>query len=383
MSRVSRVDRIGVVYVGDLAPARGALRAVVDPSTGFLRVGRSHIARTGPLVYGDGEREWVEYRDAAQLFAPATIASFSRIVLTSDHPEGLVTAANAREHSVGFTGSALRDGVYLDADEIVITDPRAIERARRPGGVELSIGFTAEVVRRDGVAADGTAYQYAQEDLEGNHLALVDIGRAGPACRLAMDAAITVAALHPAETVTITTSAMVATVATEAVAAEGKKTMDEKEKDTAPAAGGGEPHVGPPDHAPKHEEVKADHAALVRARVAIVDHAGKILGSVDHNADDETIMLAVVARVDGDAGIKGAGAWSPEYLRARFDAAILADERAKRVDTARQIAGIVDAFAPGHRSGQDSIDLDVELMKLNNYYRDAWKAPRGGTEAQP
>jgi len=387
-ARVYRVDRIGTVFAGDRSIPAGGIRARVDPVTGFLHVPRSHMARTGPLTYGDGERTWVEYRGDSALFSARALESFSSLIFTNEHPPVLVTKDNVSEYQAGHGGKADRNGIYLDTSEIVITDADAIARAHAEGGWELSIGFLADVVRADGVSPDGTTYQFRQENLEGNHLAGTDVGRAGPECRLAMDSATTVAALVGIEDASPGQPA-ITHPQTEAPKADGETMSEEqKKKDAeakakeqaeakakADAAEAAKKKAEPKAPAPV-PEIKVDHAAMVRERVAIVDRSKSILGDVDHNADNQTLMLAVVAKVDGDDSLKDAAGWSEDYIRARFDAALVAHDKAQRVDTARQIAGIVDGpFRVDNKTGQDAIDLDDILNSHQRYLADAHKEP--------
>jgi hypothetical protein len=107
--------------------------------------------------------------------------------VTSDHPSVAVTADNWKQHAKGVVGKALRDGEHL-AFDLVLMDAALIAEVES-GKRELSNGYACDLAFEDGQAADGTAYQAVQRHIRGNHVAVVDAGRAGPECRIG-DAAI-------------------------------------------------------------------------------------------------------------------------------------------------------------------------------------------------
>ncbi len=388
--RVYREDRIGVVYVVDergrlpAGAGPGALKATLDPTTGFLHVQDSRMARSGPLEYSDGQTVWTEFRSDAAVRAGAP--SFANIVFTNRHPPVLVTTENIQDFQAGHVGNTRTDGVFMVADELVITRRDAIDRAQQPGGWELSIGFLADVLRRDGVAPDGTPFKFEQLNLEGNHLAGVDQGRAGPECRLGMDSAFSVAAL--ADSATTPSPPLThhgGTMPTE----EEKKAAEAKAKLKADAAAKIKADAEKAEqlkadeakrkadeaNKPADAPAKFDHAAAVRGRIAIVDSVKTVLGTVDHEADDSTLMLAVIAKVDGEDAMKAVAAKSDDYVRATFDAAVRTHAKQSRTDTAMQIAGVVSRGHMDTAPADKKIDLAAEFDKLNTYYRDAHKQP--------
>jgi hypothetical protein len=81
--------------------------------------------------------------------------------------------------------------VTPDGDKVraslMITDSATIE-ALEAGKSELSCGYTADVEFTPGLW-NGQPYDAVQRNIRGNHVALVDAGRAGPACAIRMDAA--------------------------------------------------------------------------------------------------------------------------------------------------------------------------------------------------
>lgn len=180
---VFRIDKLGPIHT-DPARTDGVL-AELTPE-GFLQCS-ALLTRTGVFDYEDAEGNvWGEFRDAKQVFAQASLDSFRMVVVTDDHPETMVNVDNVKDVQVGHVGSDVRrDGDFVRAS-LTITDADVI-RSIQDGKVELSCGYFAQVVQDSGVAPDGTPFTSRQEDIRGNHLALVDIGRAGPQCRLQLD----------------------------------------------------------------------------------------------------------------------------------------------------------------------------------------------------
>lgn len=165
---------------------------------GYLAV-RAKAARTGTYSY-DGREIDPEnkhglrdagmvnvLRDDKTVFDEAAVRSFIGKPITDDHPSTPITAANWRDNARGMVMGAMRDGDYL-AFDLLMTDATAI--AKVDGGKrELSNGYTADLEFGDFIAPDGTACVARQASIFGNHVALVDAGRAGSECRI-KDAAV-------------------------------------------------------------------------------------------------------------------------------------------------------------------------------------------------
>lgn len=161
---------------------------------GYLAV-RAKAARTGVYQYSGREvdpenahglrdRASVNVlRDDATVFDEAAARSFIGKPVTNDHPKDAVTASNWRDHARGTIMGALRDGDYL-AFDLLLTDADAIA-AVDSGKRELSNGYSSNLEFGTFKAADGTECQARQTSIAGNHIALVDRGRAGPECRIA------------------------------------------------------------------------------------------------------------------------------------------------------------------------------------------------------
>lgn len=122
------------------------------------------------------------YRAPEEVFNAAALGSFVAKPITDDHPAKPVTAANWRDLARGTIMGAVKDGDYVGFD-LAFLDA-GIVNSIEAGKKELSCGYSSEIVVGDGVAPDGTAYQARQVGIRGNHLALVDKGRAGGVCRV-------------------------------------------------------------------------------------------------------------------------------------------------------------------------------------------------------
>lgn len=154
---------------------------------GFLVCHDVPIARTGTQLYladevpiegGAGGQVQIHRRED-QVFRPETMASFEGKPVTIDHPDDFVTPENWKELAVGVTQNVRRgDGLEQDLliADLLITDAEAIDKVRK-GLRQVSCGYDADYVQE-------MPGQGHQENIVGNHVALVDRGRAGPRCAI-------------------------------------------------------------------------------------------------------------------------------------------------------------------------------------------------------
>lgn len=140
------------------------------------------IGRTGEMEYGPGETPLEVgpdgkvriIRDAMELFKPEAIASFEGKSVTIQHPEDFVDPDNWRELTHGTLRNVRRGSGEFATDliaDVLITDAKAIEMVKA-GVREVSCGYEAEYFQT-GIGRG------VQKNIVGNHLALVDQGRAG------------------------------------------------------------------------------------------------------------------------------------------------------------------------------------------------------------
>jgi uncharacterized protein len=171
---------------------RLVLDAPKRTSDGYMAV-RARVARTGVYDYAGSEvdprnehglrdRAVVKvFRPGDEVFDRASLATFVGKPITSDHPAAAVTADNWRQHARGTIMGAVRDGEYV-AFDLLLTDRSAIADVES-GKRELSNGYATDLDFTPGTH-DGTAYDAVQRTIRGNHVALVDRGRAGPECAI-------------------------------------------------------------------------------------------------------------------------------------------------------------------------------------------------------
>ena len=174
--------------MGDLRVDKASpLSKPVRLPNGFVSA-EGYLTRSGIFVYRDAQGKTIrELRPPEEVMHPDSLASFALMPVTNDHPSELLTADNAKQYAVG----SVSDAVTPDGDKVraalMIHDATAIE-ALDAGKSELSCGYTADVEFTPGLW-NGQPYDAVQRNIRGNHVALVDAGRAGPACSIRMDAA--------------------------------------------------------------------------------------------------------------------------------------------------------------------------------------------------
>lgn len=151
---------------------------------GFLVCIGVPIARTGEMVYGEGETplevgedgKILIDREEAEVFRPETMASFEGKAVTITHPTDFVDPNNWSRLAKGVLQN-VRRGEGDQANDLIadllITDSVAISLVKN-GLREVSCGYEAEYTQ----TGEGRGLQ---TKIVGNHLALVDEGRAGSA----------------------------------------------------------------------------------------------------------------------------------------------------------------------------------------------------------
>lgn len=143
------------------------------------------IARTGSYKYlreelgleGSGIVD--VYRTPEEVFDSTTIASFEGKAFTDTHPSCDVTSDNWSIYSKGELTNVRRgtgtQSSFLMAD-ILVRDPVVINEIQSGCKREVSAGYECEYVEKDG--------KIYQRNIRGNHVALVQAGRAGNQVRI-------------------------------------------------------------------------------------------------------------------------------------------------------------------------------------------------------
>ena len=150
---------------------------------GYLICLNVPVARSGTQLYlpeelglPPGPDAVPVFRPEEEVFSPACMASFEGMPVTDGHPYGPegVTAENIRALQKGHAHN-VRRGTGKEADlllaDLIITDPALIARVLEGGRREISCGYNYELCEERG--------GYVQRQIRGNHVAVVDAGRAG------------------------------------------------------------------------------------------------------------------------------------------------------------------------------------------------------------
>lgn len=148
---------------------------------GYLICANVPIARTGEQSYMPHElgipgNEPVKVtREEQDVFDRASLSSYEGMPVTNGHPSGKVDKDNIKIYQCGHAENVRRGAgehsLFVLAD-LMITDPRLIELVKSGGKREVSCGYDYRMEERDG--------KLYQRDIRGNHVAVVDSGRAGP-----------------------------------------------------------------------------------------------------------------------------------------------------------------------------------------------------------
>lgn len=149
---------------------------------GYLICYDVNIARIGTQEYlgselGVEDEVVVVNRPPEEVFKPATVASFEGKPFTNDHPFELLDVSNTSIYEKGHVQNVRisNDKTYIIAD-IMVKDAQTISDIEN-GKRELSAGYHCDCIQDE----DGNWYQC---NIIGNHVALVDKGRAGNKVRI-------------------------------------------------------------------------------------------------------------------------------------------------------------------------------------------------------
>jgi hypothetical protein len=158
---------------------------IAETPEGYLVCIAVPIARTGWQKYGEGETPLKVgddgtvnvYRDPKEVFRAQTIASFQGKSITIKHPEDFVAPDNWSDLTKG-TAQNVRKSDEKDEDgeeclvaDLLITEKMAIQLVKN-GLREVSCGYECEYEQ----TGEGEGRQF---NIVGNHIALVEEGRAG------------------------------------------------------------------------------------------------------------------------------------------------------------------------------------------------------------
>jgi hypothetical protein len=155
--------------------------AVIGRS-GFQTYKAREIADPQGLLKDYSPEEDVElWRDPEEVFAPATLASFEGKTLTLHHPNDLLDADSEETNDIGHVQNVHKGTEALDSGDWPILADLIIKKregidALQSGQHELSCGYTYKLAR--------VGHRLEQQEILGNHIALVPKGRAGEEARI-------------------------------------------------------------------------------------------------------------------------------------------------------------------------------------------------------
>ncbi len=154
---------------------------------GFLE-GEVVASRTGIFNYYDADGKCrKELRHPEDVLKEDSLKTLKMIPVTDDHPQEFVDANNASALQKGFTGESYRtdeDGNIVV--RIKVTDSGLINKILSGRKAELSLGYSVTLKKDEGTYK-GERYDYRQTDIVYNHLAVVEMGRAGRNARFRLD----------------------------------------------------------------------------------------------------------------------------------------------------------------------------------------------------
>lgn len=307
---------------------------------GFLKV-PARISRTGIQEYFAGEMGLTDkeptqiirvFRPPEEVFSDISLSSFSNKPVTNNHPPELVDAGNSKKYSVGMSDPEVtKDGDFVKAT-LNIIDQEAITSIES-GKVELSNGYTADIDWIPGVTPEGEQYDAIQRNIKGNHIAIVERGRAGPSCRVADNSPES----GEATMAKITIDGVDYEVSDQAAQAVNKvqtrlvdMEKEAEEKDTELKKKEDEAEEAKKEAKKTEDSLKAklDDATskvpspeaidkMVADRTALVDSVKKVCPEiVVDKKDEQTLMKEVVSTKCSNVQLDSV---SEDYIKARFD----------------------------------------------------------------
>ncbi len=366
---------------------------------GFLLV-PAHFSRVGIHDYRAGQVGLTDrpatdvvkvWRPPEEVFDAKSMETFGRVPVTNDHPggDGQVTLDNVGSLAVGMSDAeVIRDGDLMKGT-LLITDPRAIS-AIEDGKTQLSNGYHAKFELAPGKTPEGQVYDAIQRDIRGNHIAIVQNGRGGPAVAIAdkgentvkltldgkeyeVDQAVADALKKADEDTKV--AMKLASDAEEAA----KKEKDPEDEDEEEKGKKKKNPFASKDAALKKErdEALAARDAAIRdvptadqldelaeARASVLSDARRLVKDIKtEGKSNEDIRKTVVEKLVGD-DMKGKSA---DYIEATFDSLKKGGGEAGRF-AGRNFSGkaVSDGDKPEDRKARDKMIADAS---------NAWQAP--------
>ncbi|MCP3685818.1 MAG: DUF2213 domain-containing protein [bacterium] len=167
-------------------------KAVIDSNTGFLTAPVT-LARTGVQIYygyelGLKDRALEKigvFRPPEEVFHPDSLDSYKNLTVTDDHPENTIDIGNVKGLQKGsLSDTKQKDQAHISGI-ITVTDSNMISKIKS-GKKEVSVGYFRDLIEESG-EYQGVNYDFVMRNIRANHVAIVDAGRCGAACKLTLD----------------------------------------------------------------------------------------------------------------------------------------------------------------------------------------------------
>lgn len=324
------------IVLSDAVP----FKATIDGVTGFLTA-PVVLARTGIQHYlgielglsGDRAIEKIGvFRPPTEVFHPNSITTYRNLVVTNNHPSELVTVDNVKDLQKG-TVSEIKPTIDTLIGIITITDEKQIADIKK-GKSEVSVGYS-NILKEEKGTYDGEEYEFVQTEIRANHLAIVDAGRCGSACKLTLD--------HKEDKTMIVTIDGIEFDTEDKLLAQAIKkqqqSFDAEKKGLEEKVDEAEEEKEKEKKAKEKAEATSDAFkgdvlsdedlnALISKRATLLSDAQKILGDKMPECTDCPIEIksAVVDHVLPDMKLDGK---SNEYINAAYDLALERVKKAK------------------------------------------------------
>ena len=341
--KISKEEALTILKSADkglLFDGSQTFKSKIDKTTGFLTA-PVILARTGVQHYMGFELGLKDrlmekigvMRPAEEVFNSESIKSYVNLIVTNDHPTAPVTINNVKKLQKGQVSEVIKNDKVLSG-VVTITDKDQISKIQN-GKIEVSVGYANNLKKEKG-SFEGVDYEFIQTDIKANHLAIVDAGRCGSACKLTMDHnkkesfmfTITIDGIqYKVEDAQLGQAILNQQKAHDAEVEGFKKKLTEEEEEKEKMKKEKDEAEAKKDALEKEKMSDSDLSALISERAALLVQAKAILGDKMPECIDcpLEIKTAVIDHVLPDMKLDGK---SKDYINAAFDMAIKKTEKA-------------------------------------------------------
>lgn len=166
-------------------PLEKVVKDVLIAKSGIYQYAKSELPGLG-LDYVPKQ---FEHKQIFNVYRPAVVLAkacglFTRLPITDEHPNNMLTNSDFKRHIVGYTGDSStieqrEDGEVYIRSTVSLLDSKVVAEYEN-GKREVSPGYYGRFVWVEGETNDGTPYEIIMTAIEDvNHLAVVRNGRGG------------------------------------------------------------------------------------------------------------------------------------------------------------------------------------------------------------